>query len=43
MAVMAAAAATFGADSGVGIDPADFVGDVAEAASAEGHAASLCC
>ena len=33
MAMMATVAATFGAESGVGIDPADFVGDVAGAAS----------
>jgi DNA-binding CsgD family transcriptional regulator len=41
MAVMAAAAAMFGADSGVGIDPADFVGDVAEAASPKARCFAL--
>ena len=39
--MMAAAAATFGADSGVGIDPAGFVGDVATAASPKPHCAGL--
>lgn len=41
MAMMAAAAATFGADSGVGIDPAGFVGDVATAAPPKPHCAGL--
>jgi DNA-binding CsgD family transcriptional regulator len=41
MAMMAAAAATFGADSGLGIDPADFVGDVAGAAAPRPRCAGL--
>lgn len=41
MAMMAAAAATFGADSGLGIDPADFVGDVAGAAAPKSRCAGL--
>jgi len=41
MAMMAAAAATFGADSSIGIDPADFVGDVAGAAAPRSRCAGL--
>jgi DNA-binding CsgD family transcriptional regulator len=41
MAMMAAAAATFGASSGPGIDPADFVGDIASAAATKSRCAGL--
>jgi DNA-binding CsgD family transcriptional regulator len=41
MAMMAAAAATFGADSGVGIDPAGFVGNIARAASSKSRCSGL--
>ena len=42
MAMMAAAAATFGADSGVGIDPAGFAADAATAASPKPHCVACC-